>query len=447
MRRTRRGALAALALALAAAPAAAGVPGWEPARTLSPPETAAVEPRAATNARGDLAVAWRTRLGPFEAVQVTVRAAGARRWTPPFTLGPLARRVRDVRAVVGSDGRVLVAWLASGAPGRPGLGAFAALLPRSGRSARPADLGAASAGSRAAPASPPAVALTASGRAVVAWAAPEGVVAAAAPRSGRFGDPARVSRRPGARCASEGAPGLAATPQGGLLAWWDCRARDGRVRLIAALGRATGRFGRARATGVVGHGPTGAVLAPGEGGTIVGAAAVVDRQGAVRPAWLARSGAGRWTHGLVPAGTTVADGPAVARAQAGPALAAWTGPGADGRIAAWASVGAGPVPLGPAAALGAASRSAALGGAGVADSGAALVAWRGTAPAGGARAAVWIAVRPPGAPAFGPATARRVVGPMRGAPHAVVGAGGRALAVWARGPGSRAVVQAAVGQM
>jgi len=76
--RRRRGALAALAPLVVAGPAAAAAAGWEPARTLSPAGTTAVEPRAAVNARGDLAVAWRTRLGPFEAVQATVRAAGSR---------------------------------------------------------------------------------------------------------------------------------------------------------------------------------------------------------------------------------------------------------------------------------------------------------------------------------------------------------------------------------
>ncbi|MGD9694523.1 MAG: hypothetical protein AB7V42_02550 [Thermoleophilia bacterium] len=423
----RATAVAAGLLAAGAVPAAAA-PGWEAAKRISTAGTVSVEPAVAANARGDLAVAWRARLGRFEVVQVSLRAAGAARWTAPVTFGPIVARVSGVAVAVGPTGAASAAWYGSGGGGAPGRQAYSARATPGGvvRVSQTAVLGPAAPG-----AAPPAV-LAAGGPALVAFTGADGRIALSA--GGRAAAPL-LARAPRG-CARQDAPGLAPVAGGGALAWLDCRGAGGRSELRVATGTRAGSFGAARGAGAASAGPTLATVAAGPGGTALVAWSRRDAAGA--QLGLAARGGARWTPLALPAAPGAAPAaPALARAAAGGSLVAWAGP-------AGVSVAAGPegeAPLGAPALLAPPAPGTRLAGAGLADDGAAVVAWVEGAPA---RAVLRAAARPAGQPAFGAPASVRALGRVTGPVRMAAGASGRGVVAWSRGGARDGVVQAAV---
>jgi hypothetical protein len=450
--------------------------GWEPPRTLSRPGVVALEPWTAANARGDLVVAWRARLPRGgEGVQVALRRAGATAWSPPLNLGPRAALTGGVRATLGPQGRALVAWYEGSGGAAPVTRVQAALLPPGARRIAITTLG--TARSRLPRfVDPPAVALTGSGRAVVAWTAkgpasvndrvtPLGrVVAAVSSPAGVFRAPRRLDDRPRPAseggCASDSGPGLATTRGGGVLAWWDCDDDIRDFEVSAALADRAGRFGKVERTGAIGRGSNGTALAPRAGGAVVGVWTEDDSSDLGRHLRsLVRSPGGRWRDGHVPVAPAFIDDPldefslpyarypaAIADAQGGGYVAAWVSPFNGGRSddRVWAASGPDGARLfAPSSPVGPPAPRAVLAGVGVTRAGTAVVAWAQRASAQRTGRALWAATRAAsGSGAFGPAEEAELVGDLVGKPHLALGAAGGGAVAWSRGPRAAAAVRA-----
>lgn len=100
-------ALAGAALAVLAGAGGAAA-AWLPAEAASRGAPAR-QPDVAMNARGDAAIAWTARLRGRPTVVATVRAAGGA-WERPRRVSPLGRAAIDPAVAVTGSGRVVLAW-------------------------------------------------------------------------------------------------------------------------------------------------------------------------------------------------------------------------------------------------------------------------------------------------------------------------------------------------
>ena len=447
----RASALAALtvaALGMGAAAAAAVPTGWSPSTTVSARGVVAVQPASAANARGDAVLAWRARTAAGEVAQVAVHRAGATAWAAPLTLGTPAASVQGVGVAITDGGRILVGWRARVAGASR---AFAGTLRTAGTRRRVTPLGPALDAS-----GPVAVAFGGGGLAAAAWIAP-------GPRS--VNNPARrlgramvgTTDRAGARWlvrrldpsvrppegagASDGGPGLAPTPAGGVLAWWD---EDDDIRdfvIHAAAISPAGVPGPDEDTGQFGRGPTRTQLAPGADGTAVGLWADNEDfdEGPLLGA-LSRAASGTWSPVVLPQ-TFVAGAPRLARRGDG-LLGAW----ADSRGGVSAITGPGVTgPFGPVTELAGAARETRLAGVGLTAAGTGLVVWSSATAATGTGRTIRSVLHPSAASTFpAPLVDSLRVASLVGDPTLALGADGRGVVAFSRGPVAAAAVRASL---
>jgi hypothetical protein len=477
-RRPRRARVHALALATALAALGAGAgtalalpSGWDPPERLSAPGVVARDPASGASGRGDLAVAWRARLpGGRQVVQVVLRRPLRTTWPAPFALGAAVARVERPRIAFAADGRLLVAWVDRSASGVARL--RAAIVASSGTRARLATLATVRRGRTQS--DDLAVAWSGGRRPAVAWIAPGPpsvndparrlgrAVVVVGTRTGRFGAPRALDRRPRppteGECASDSGVRLVPTPSSALLASWDCDDDIRDFELSAAQSNASGAFGPVERTGAIGRAGTGAALAPAGGGAVIGLWAEDDSDDlGDHMRRVARSAAGRWTSGLLPVASGFDDPdshfalpysrgePAIVRS-GGRLLGAWVSPFTSGleQDVVWAVTGVpGTATFAPAAPVGpAAAGGATLGGVGQTATGTQVVVWA-QSPGPGLVASLWTAVATPAAGGFTPAEQALVVtGGLLGRPAVALDPGGAGAVAWSRGPAGSAAVLA-----
>ncbi len=456
MRNRRVALLAVITLAITASPALALPPGWEAPERLSAPARPAYQPWSAANAKGDLVVAWRSRVAGGERVELAVRPAGGSAWIRQRPLGPRVQSVQGLRVAIGSTGRVLVGWRTK--QDRTVV-ARAAIIARSGASAKLFVLGPAKDA-----AGPVNVAISTPGIAAVVWTAP-------GPRS--VNDPARrlgrariaVARAtgrfaaarlldPSARpaeglCASDSAPGVAPEVNGAAIAWWDCDEdiRDFSIR-FARIGQG-GTVGTVEDTATLSRGGTLATMVNAGGDRVLGVFAEgndVDFGDQLRT--VSRSASGSWTKAPIAVAGVVPDqfelpyvtaAPRLAREPGGATLAAWVG--ADGAV----SASAGPdttEPLAAAVQIGAPDRFTLLAGAGVTTGRSLLTAWSARTQAGSQERTIWSVLRLAADVAFPAPVDSLRVPILVGEPTLALGLGGRGVIAYSQGPKASASVYA-----
>lgn len=456
MRSHRLSPLLAGAILAASASTALALPaGWDPPQRLSDPARPAYQPWSAANAKGDLVVAWRSRVPGGERVDLAIRPAGGSKWIRQAPLGPRVQSVQGLRVAIGASGRVLVGWRTK--QGRTVV-ARAAVIARSGAPARRFTLGPAKDAAGAVN-----VTIATPGIAAVTWVATgaESVnrpgarlgraMVAVARATGRFG-PARLldrSTRPAEGfCADDSDPGLASDATGAAFAWWDCDEdiRDYSIR-FARIGQDR-RIGPVEDTGTISRGPTTATLLDA-GGAVLGVLAEnndTDFGDQLRA--LSRTSSGTWSQapfrvaGVVPDQLDlpyVTRPPRLAREPGGTTLAAWVG--FDGEV----SVAAGPdgaSAFAPAVQVGPAARFTELAGAGVTTAGSRLTAWSSRTTAGSQERTIWSVLRLAADVAFPAPVDSLRVPILVGEPSLALGTGGRGVIAFSEGPKARASVRA-----
>ena len=459
MTRHRASSLLAVALLGAgAAPALALPEGWSAPATLSSTKVSGLQPWAAANARGDLAVAWRARTRAGEVVQIARRPAGASAFSAPITISLPTVSVQGVRVALSANGRILVGWRSKDSVKRSTVNA--AFIPTSGTPIRitsyPGALDASGAVN---------VTFTPTGLAAVGWVAKgprsldrppafdgRAYVALALPGK-RFGiarplDPKRP--RSSVRCANESGTDLAARNDGGVLAWWDCDDDIRDFETTAAQISKAGVIGKSESAGAVSRGPSWSAILPTLGGAAMGVQSVNndDDQGP-NVGTMTRSTAGKWTDGPVTiAGVTPGPfdlpphilGRARIAGTAGTALSAWVGD--DDQVTAMTGSTA-TTAWDPATVLPTTGDFPIVAGVGVTNARSLQLVFS-TRPTVGLSRTLWSSRRLATEPAFGAPEDALHIPQLTGEPDFVLGRSGTGVVVYSEGPKGAARVLAAV---
>ncbi len=458
MTRHRASSLLAVAvLGLGAAPALALPEGWSAPATLSSVKTSGLQPWAAANARGDLAVAWRARTSAGETVQVARRPASASAFSAPITISLPTVSVQGVRVALGTRRRVLVGWRSRDAAGRSTVNA--AFISASGTRIRitsyPGGLDASGAVN---------VTITPTGLAAVGWVAKgprsldrppafDGRAYVALALPGRPFGPARAlnPKHPKSfvRCANESGTDLAARKDGGVLAWWDCDDDIRDFETTAAQISPAGVIGKSESAGAISRGASQSAIQPAPGGTAMGVQSVNndDDQGP-NAGTMTRSSAGKWTDGPVTIAGVTSDpffpphilGRARIAAASGTALLGWVGDDEKVTVMTGATATAA---WDPASVLPTPGALPIVAGVGVTTAHSLQVVFS-TRPAPGLSRTLWSSRRLVTEAAFGAPEDALHISQLTGEPAFALGRGGRGAVVYSEGPKSAARVRAVV---
>ena len=450
--------LAVAVLGLGAAPALALPEGWSAPASLSSARVSGLQPWAAANARGDLAVAWRARTRAGETVQVARRPAGASAFSAPITITLPTVSVQGVRVALSAQGRVLVGWRSKDSARRSTVNA--AFISAAGTRIRTTSYPGAKDASGAVN-----VVFTPTGSAAVGWVANSRAIQNAVPgvfdgramialaRPGRtFGAARRLDPKPpkgGVFCANESGTDLAARAVGGVLAWWDCDEDVRDFQTTATEISPTGVIAKSRLAGAVSRGPSFSAIQPTPAGTAMGVQSVNnDDDAGPNVGTMRRSPAGKWTDGVVTIAGVENDPffpphilgrPRVAAAS-GVALSAWEGD--DGKVTAMTGSTA-TAAWDPATVLPTTGDDALVAGVGVTTAHSLQVVFT-TRPAPGLARTLWSARRLATEAAFAAPEDALHISQLTGEPAFVLGRGGRGVVVYSEGPKTAARVRAVV---
>ncbi len=228
-------ALALIWIAASMPSAAIAASGWSAPRALGAAGPTEADPRLAAGPRGEEFAIWISEQSGSRIVQVATRSA-AGQWSAAHSISASAQGAFDPQIVVDAAGEALAAWEESTSESsaiqvasRPPGGEWS-----QGRAIR----------EEAREELEPALAVNASGEAVIAWesyAYEEGVIEASMrPAGGSFQAPRPLSSSPGPEA---GAPGVAIGPDGRAVAVWvsgGITAEEGGTQTMSASMRAPG---------------------------------------------------------------------------------------------------------------------------------------------------------------------------------------------------------------